>query len=1062
MSAYKKVIILGSAALKIGEAGEFDYSGSQAIKALKEENISTVLINPNIATIQTSDHLADKIYYLPVNPYFVEKVIAREKPDGIFLAFGGQTALNCGLELWKNGVFEKYNVEVLGTPVSVIESTEDRALFAKKLAQIDVAVPHSIAAHNKKEAVKIAESMGYPVMIRIAFALGGLGSGICTSREEVEELAEKAFAHTNQILVEEYLKGWKEIEYEVVRDKYDNCITVCNMENFDPMGIHTGESIVVAPSQTLNNSEYHLLRETAIKVIRHLGVIGECNIQYALDPHSEQFRVIEVNARLSRSSALASKATGYPLAFVAAKLALGYGLVDIKNKITQTTMACFEPALDYVVIKIPRWDLKKFDKVSNRLGSAMKSVGEVMGIGRSFEEALQKALRMLEIGVNGLVCNDRMRFKNVKDVLKNPTDERVFAIATAMQEGVDVEKIHEFTHIDRWFLYKIKHIVDVATQLGRYSGGVCPRGILHEAKKSGFSDRQIAHLLELPETDVRALRSNYDIQPVVKQIDTLAAEYPARSNFLYLTYHGDANDVEAHGNKSVMVLGSGVYRIGSSVEFDWCCVNAVMALKSMGYNTIMVNYNPETVSTDFDECDRLYFEEMTFEAIEDIYRKEKPIGIIVSMGGQTPNNLALRLHEAGMNILGTPPARIDQAEDRHKFSSLLDKLQIDQPAWKELTSIKDARAFAKKHEFPLLVRPSYVLSGSAMAVAYDMKELERFLAKAVDISPEHPVVISKFIEDAKEIEFDGVAQDGKLLVYAISEHVENAGTHSGDATLVLPPQRTYLETLRRIRNIAREIVASLSITGPFNMQFLARNNAVKVIELNLRASRSFPFVSKLYKVNFIDLATRAIMGEELQEVEKSFMELEYVGVKAPQFSFTRLEGADPTLGVEMGSTGEVGCIGDDFEEAFLKAMLSVGSKIDIKSVLLSTGPLDNKAKFVDAARILNQSGIQLYATHGTAAFMNQYGIKTKVLNWPLEKKNPNILKYLSEGKIDLVINIPKNAQKEELTNGYMIRRKAVDLGIPLITNLQLAQRFVEAIGSRSLEDLHIKSWDEYQ
>ncbi|MCI0692073.1 carbamoyl-phosphate synthase (glutamine-hydrolyzing) large subunit [candidate division KSB1 bacterium] len=1057
----QKVIILGSSALKIGEAGEFDYSGSQAIKALKQENIATILINPNIATIQTSEHLADNVYFLPVNPYFVEKVIQKERPDGILLGFGGQTALNCGLALAKSGVFEKYNLGVLGTPVSAIEATEDRQLFADKLREIGVKVPRSVAVTSRAEAVRVAREIGFPVMIRIAYALGGLGSGLCTNEQEVAELADKGFAYTNQILVEEYLRGWKEIEYEVVRDSYDNCITVCNMENFDPMGIHTGESIVVAPSQTLSNSEYHKLREIAIRVIRHLGIVGECNIQYALDPKSEDYRVIEVNARLSRSSALASKATGYPLAFIAAKLALGHSLVDLKNQITQTTMACFEPALDYVVVKIPRWDLKKFRNVSKRLGSGMKSVGEVMAIGRNFEEALQKALRMLEIGVHGVIGNDHLKFGNLEEELQNPTDERVFAIPLALQAGFSIDRIHELTHIDKWFLYKIKNVLDIAEKLKVYAGGVCPKGILQDAKKAGFSDTQIAKFLGTQAPEVRAMRRNYGLAPVVKQIDTLAAEYPAQTNFLYLTYNGSADDVAPSGKKSVIVLGSGVYRIGSSVEFDWCCVNAVMTLKKLGYHTVMINYNPETVSTDYDECDRLYFEELRLETIAEIYEKEQALGIIIAMGGQTPNNLSLKLHDAGMKILGTSPEMIDRAEDRHKFSSLLDQLGIDQPVWQELSSIEEAKAFAQKAEYPVLVRPSYVLSGSAMSVAVNDQELAKFLNKATAISAEHPVVISKFIENAKEIEFDGVAKAGEVLVYAISEHVENAGVHSGDATLVLPPQHASLETIRRVRAISKKIAAALEISGPFNIQFIARDNDVKVIECNLRASRSFPFVSKVYKTNFIDLATRVIMNAPAAKFDRSFMELEYVGVKAPQFSFTRLQGADPTLGVEMSSTGEVGCLGDDFAEAFLKAMLSVGYKLPIRSVLLSTGPLEGKAEFVASAKALQNSGVRLYATRGTAEFMRQYGIETEVLNWPTEKESPNVLEYLAERKIDLVINIPKNYQEEELTNDYIIRRKAVDFDIPLITGLHLARRFVETIVAKRVEDLQIKSWDEY-
>ncbi|MFQ5706572.1 MAG: carbamoyl-phosphate synthase (glutamine-hydrolyzing) large subunit [bacterium] len=1056
-----KVIILGSSALKIGEAGEFDYSGSQAIKAFKEAGIATVLVNPNIATIQTSEHLADTVYFLPVNACFVERVIEKEKPDGILLAFGGQTALNCGLQLANLGVFDKHEVLVLGSPLKAIQDTEDRGRFVERLQEIDVKVPRSVAVASTEEALKIAKRIGYPVMMRIAYALGGLGSGICTSETEVKELAGKAFSHTNQILIEEYLEGWKEVEYEVVRDCYDNCITVCNMENLDPLGIHTGESIVVAPSQTLNNNEYHRLREIAIQVVRHLGIIGECNIQYALNPQTGDYRVIEVNARLSRSSALASKATGYPLAFIAAKLALGYGLTDLKNSITQTTMACFEPALDYVVVKIPRWDLKKFRRVSTRIGSGMKSVGEVMAIGRSFEEALQKALRMLEIGVNGLTGNSHLQIDDLKNELTNPTDERIFVIAQALRSGYAIEEVHHLTNIDQWFLYKIKHILDVEDKLRRYSNGICPKGSLLAAKCTGFSDFQIARILNCEEVEVRDMRKNYGLKPCVKQIDTLAAEYPAKTNYLYLTYNGVADDVDFGQGNTIIVLGSGVYRIGSSVEFDWCCVNAVMTLRQLGYQTIMINYNPETVSTDYDECDRLYFDEISLEAISEIYEKEQPLGIIISMGGQIANNLALRLKQAGLKILGTSTESIDQAENRHKFSMLLDQLQIDQPEWRELVSLEEAKAFAQQVQYPVLVRPSYVLSGAAMGVASNDAELTRFLERAEEISKEYPVVISKFLENAKEIELDAVARDGELVVYAISEHVENAGVHSGDATLVLPPQRTYIETIRKIRSISRKIARALQITGPVNMQFIAKNNNVKVIECNLRASRSFPFVSKVYRVNFIDIATRVLVGAEVNNRGKSFMELEYVGVKAPQFSFTRLQGADPTLGVEMASTGEVGCMGDDFEEAFLKALISVGFKLPIRSVLISTGPLEQKAEFISSARILNELGVQLYSTQGTSEFMQQYGIKTKVLNWPLEKKSPNVLEFLSDEKIDLVINIPKNFQEEELTNDYIIRRKAVDYGIPLITNLQLAKLFVESLARKQPSELQVKSWNDY-
>ncbi len=937
---------------------------------------------------------------------------------------------------------------MLGTPLEAIENTEDRGLFIDRLIEINIKTPRSLAVNSREEVLKTAKEIGYPVMIRIAFALGGLGSGVCTSEDEVRELADKAFSYTNQILVEEYLEGWKEIEYEVVRDLHDNCITICNMENFDPLGIHTGESIVVAPRQTLNNHEYHWLREISIKVIRHIGIIGECNIQYALDPKSGDYRVIEVNARLSRSSALASKATGYPLAFVAAKLALGYSLTELKNSITQTTMACFEPALDYIVVKIPRWDLKKFRHVSHQLGSGMKSVGEVMAIGRSFEEALQKALRMLDIGVQGLTGNAHLKFEDFKEELKNPTEERVFAVAQALQSGRSVEDVYKLTHIDKWFLYKIQHIVDIEKSIAVYKNGVCPKRTLLEAKQTGFSDQQIASILNYEEDEVRGMRKNYGLKPCVKQIDTLAAEYPAKTNYLYLTYNGTSDDVEFRNQNTVIVLGSGVYRIGSSVEFDWCCVNAVSTLRKMKYQTILINCNPETVSTDFDECDRLYFDELSFETILEIYEKEYPLGIVISMGGQVPNNLAVKFQRQGLKILGTSAENIDRAEDRHKFSSLLDTLDIDQPEWKELLTLKEAKKFANKVQYPILVRPSYVLSGAAMGVASTDEELTTFLEKAVEISSDCPVVISKFLENAKEIEFDAVAMNGEVIVNAISEHVENAGVHSGDATLVLPPQRTYLETIRKIRNISSKIALALQITGPFNIQFIAKANYVKVIECNLRASRSFPFVSKVCKINFIEIATKALMGKTAEVPPNSFMDLNYVGVKAPQFSFTRLLGADPTLGVEMASTGEVGCLGDDFEEAFLKALISVGFKFPLKNILISTGPLENKAEFISSARLLKEAGVQIFATRGTSKFMKQYDIEAKILNWPLEKKSPNVLEFLSNGALDLVINIPKNFQEEELTNDYIIRRKAVDFGIPLITNLQLSPRLVEAISRK--------------
>ena len=1058
----QKVILLGSSALKIGEAGEFDYSGSQAIKALKDEGIYTVLVNPNIATIQTSDYLADQVYFLPVNPHFVGKIIQKENPDSIVLGFGGQTALNCGLELEKSGILKEHAVTVLGTPIQAILETEDRGLFVKKLSEIGVKVPRSAAVTSVEEAVQAAGAIGYPVMLRIAYALGGLGSGVCANEEELRQRAGNAFSYSRQILIEEFLKGWKELEYEVVRDRFDNCVTVCNMENFDPMGIHTGESIVVAPSQSLNNTEYHLLRRVSIQVARHLGIVGECNIQFALDPHSGEYRVIEVNARLSRSSALASKATGYPLAYIAAKLALGHSLAELENAMTGVTKACFEPALDYIVVKMPRWDLKKFSRVSKKIGSGMKSVGEVMAIGRTFEEALQKALRMLDVGVQGLVGgNKSFDVPDVEQELGEPTPERIFAIPEAMRRGISIERIHGLSHIDEWFLHKIHHIVEIANRLVETADPLASRELLVEAKRAGFSDPQIAGLINSDEFQVRRHREQLGIVPYVKQIDTLAAEYPARTNYLYLTYNGDEDDIVVEKKNSVIVLGSGAYRIGSSVEFDWCCVNTVQTLRRLNYNTIMINHNPETVSTDYNECDALYFEELSLETIVDIYRKEKPIGVILSMGGQTPNNLAVQLSRAGLRILGTSPTSIDNAEDRHKFSKLLDSLEIRQPEWRELVGLDEAMAFAKRVGYPVLIRPSYVLSGATMGVASSDAELARFVERAAKVSRQYPIVISKFVENAKELEMDGVACEGKLVTCAISEHVENAGVHSGDATLVFPPQRTYLETIRRIKKIGIRIAETLQINGPFNIQFIAKDNEVQVIECNLRASRSFPFVSKVAKVNFIDLSTRVIMGESVPKMNGSIGDLEYVGVKAPQFSFTRLEGADPTLGVEMASTGEVGCLGDDFEEAFLKALLSVGYHMPVHNILLSTGPVETKAAFLESTRLLNEMGTNLYATHGTAEFLRANGIKATVLHWPLESQSPNVVEYLGQGKIDLVINIPKNYQEQELTNDYLIRRKAVDLAIPLITNIQLAQRFVEALSRKRLDDLQIKSWSEY-
>lgn len=1058
----RKVLILGSAALKIGEAGEFDYSGSQAIKALKDEGICTVLVNPNVATIQTSDHLANQVYFLPVNPYFASKIIEKERPDGILLGFGGQTALNCGLALDQEGTLKKHAVRVLGTSIEAIEETEDRGLFVERLNEIGVKVPRSSAVTSLRDAVREAGAIGYPVMLRIAYALGGLGSGICRDEKELRQRAETGFRHSGQILIEEALKGWKEVEYEVVRDSFDNCVTVCNMENLDPMGIHTGESIVVAPSQTLNNREYHLLRQVAIQVVRHLGIVGECNIQFALNPDSDDYRVIEVNARLSRSSALASKATGYPLAYVAAKLALGYSLADLQNDMTGMTKACFEPALDYLVVKMPRWDLKKFNLVSKNIGSGMKSVGEVMAIGRTFEEALQKALRMLDIGVDGLVGRDRrFTFQDVEQELREPTPERIFAIPEAMRRGISIDRIHALSHIDKWFLYKIQHIVAIAEQLRQNADLIGSGELLLSAKQAGFSDRQIAGIVDSDESLVRQKREQYGIVPFVKQIDTLAAEYPARSNYLYLTYNGREDDIQFDRKNSVMVLGSGAYRIGSSVEFDWCCVNTVQTLRRLNYNTIMINHNPETVSTDYNECDALYFEELSVETIIDIYNKERPIGIILSMGGQTPNNLAMQLHRDGVRILGTPPESIDNAEDRHQFSKLLDSLEIRQPEWRDLSGLDEALAFANKVRYPVLVRPSYVLSGSTMGVASCEAELVKFVEMASIVSKKYPIVISKFVENAKEIEFDAVARHGKIVVSAISEHVENAGVHSGDATLVFPAQRTYLETIRRIKIISARIAEALQINGPFNIQFIARDNEVQVIECNLRASRSFPFVSKISKINFIEIATRVMMGESVSGMNGSTFDLEYIGVKAPQFSFTRLEGADPTLGVEMASTGEVACIGDDFEEAFLKALLSVGYHLPVQNILLSTGPVETKAAFLESTKLLNNMGMKLYATRGTSDFLRTNGIESTVLHWPLEDKSPNVVDYLSAGKIDLVINIPKNYQEKELTNDYLIRRKAVDLAIPLITNIQQAQRFVEALSRKHLSDLQVKSWAEY-
>jgi len=1066
----KKVLLLGSGALKIGEAGEFDYSGSQALKALKEEGIETVLINPNIATVQTSEGIADNVYFLPVTPYFVERVIAKERPDGILLSFGGQTALNCGVELYKSGVLERYGIKVLGTPVQAIIDTEDREKFVQRLDEIGVKTIRSEAVCNNSQARRAATQLGYPVIIRAAYALGGLGSGFCNNEQELDELCEKAFSYSSQVLVEKSLKGWKEIEYEVVRDRYDNCITVCNMENFDPLGIHTGESIVVAPSQTLSNSEYHKLRELAIRIIRHIGIVGECNVQYALDPESEDYRVIEVNARLSRSSALASKATGYPLAFVAAKLGLGYGLFELKNTVTKSTSAFFEPALDYVVCKIPRWDLSKFHGVERELGSSMKSVGEVMSIGRTFEEAIQKGLRMIGQGMHGFVENKELKIADIDKALREPTDKRIFVISKAMRAGYTVEQIHSLTKIDKWFLYKLQNIMETSKQLHTYSTlEAIPYDLLYKAKRQGFSDFQMARAIgfdkdvEQASLKIRVYRKTLGIIPVISQIDTLAAEYPAQTNYLYLTYSGKEDDIEyTDDNRSVIVLGSGAYRIGSSVEFDWCCVQALNTIRKEDYRSVMINYNPETVSTDYDICDRLYFDELTFERVLDIIEKENPHGVIVSTGGQIPNNLALRLDNQGVNILGTSAASIDNAEDRDKFSAMLDRIGVDQPEWRALSSMEDIAAFIDKVGFPVLVRPSYVLSGAAMNVCSNNEELNRFLKLAANVSQKHPVVVSRFIENAKEIEMDAVAQEGEIVAYAISEHIEYAGVHSGDATIQFPPQKLYIETVRRIKRISRKIAKELNISGPFNIQYLARDNDIKVIECNLRASRSFPFVSKVLKLNFIDMATRIMLGKNVEKPAKSLFDLDYVGIKASQFSFNRLQNADPVLGVDMASTGEVGCLGEDTQCAILKAMLSVGYRIPKKNILLSTGNAKQKAEMLSAARLLQEKGYSLYATGGTSRYLSENGIANTLVYWPDEEKEPQALNLLHHKKIDMVVNIPKNLTAGELDNGYQIRRAAVDLNIPLITNARLASAFIGAFCTLSTDKLVIKSWAEYE
>ena len=1070
---FNKVLLLGSGALKIGEAGEFDYSGSQALKALREEGISTVLINPNIATVQTSEGVADKIYFLPVTPFFVEKVIEKERPDGILLAFGGQTALNCGVKLYESKVLEKYNVQVLGTPVQAIIDTEDRELFNRKLEEINVKIIKSEAVENIADARAAAERLGYPVIIRAAYALGGLGSGFCDNEEELNKLAEKAFSFSPQVLVEKSLKGWKEIEYEVVRDKYDNCITVCNMENFDPLGIHTGESIVVAPTQTLTASECNKLRELAIRIVRHVGIVGECNVQFAFDTESEDYRVIEVNARLSRSSALASKATGFPLAFVAAKIGLGYGLFELKNSVTKITTSFFEPAIDYIVCKIPRWDLGKFRGVDREIGSAMKSVGEVMSIGRTFEEVIQKGLRMIGQGMHGFVDNKELEIADIDKALREPTDKRIFVISKAMRAGYTIDQIHALTKIDRWFLQKLMNIMNTSKELHTYNGiADVPAELLRKAKVQGFTDFQISRAVGLEEqmgTDeglmaVRLRRKELGITPVVKQIDTLAAEYPAQTNYLYLTYSGTEHDIEfARDDKSIIVLGSGAYRIGSSVEFDWCGVQALNTIRKEGYRSVMINYNPETVSTDYDMCDRLFFDELTFERVMDVIELECPMGVIVSTGGQIPNNLAMSLDRMGVRILGTQAKYIDNAEDRDKFSAMLDRIGVDQPEWSALTSMDDINAFIEKVGFPVLVRPSYVLSGAAMNVCSNQEELERFLRLAANVSKKHPVVVSRFIENAKEVEMDAVAKDGEIIAYAISEHIEFAGVHSGDATIQFPPQKLYVETMRRIKRISRQIAKELNISGPFNIQFLARDNDIKVIECNLRASRSFPFVSKVLKINLIELATKVMLGLPVEKPEKNLFDVDYVGIKASQFSFNRLQKADPVLGVDMASTGEVGCIGDDTSIAVLESMLSVGQRIPEKNILLSTGTAKQKAAMLDAAKLLVSKGYKLFATGGTSRFLTENGVENTLVYWPSEEgMQPQALDLLHKKEIDMVVNLPKNLTAGELTNGYKIRRAAVDLNIPLLTNARLAEAFINAFCGLTAGDIPIKSWDEFK
>ncbi len=1071
MKSIKKILLLGSGALKIGEAGEFDYSGSQAIKALKEEGKYVVLVNPNIATVQTDKNLADKVYLLPVNSYFVEQIIKKEKPDSILLGFGGQTALNCGLELDKLGILQKYNVKVLGTQVDSINKTEDRELFVKELKKIDVKTPKSIAVTSTEAGLKSVKKIGFPVILRAGFTLGGLGSGFARNERELRKALKEAFSYSPQVLIEEDLRGWKEIEYEVVRDSIDNCITVCNMENFDPLGVHTGESIVIAPSQTLSNQEYHMLRDISIKTIRHFKITGECNIQFALNPDSLEYRVIEVNARLSRSSALASKITGYPLAYIAAKLSLGHKLTELKNSITKKTYSCFEPALDYVALKIPRWDLQKFPKVEEEIGSKMKSVGEVMAIGRSFPEVLQKAIRMLQVGKFGLVLN-KSKTETIKEDIVTPTPRRLFAISRALRAEYTVDEIYKMSKIDKWFLYQIEQIDGFRKT--KINEGKLTREFMIEAKQLGYSDKQISLLVnssaprslsaKLDEDEIRKIRKKLKVFPAFKQIDTLAAEYPAETNYLYSTYHGQAQDITETKNvdrKKIMILGSGPYKIGSSVEFDWCCVTTAKYLRKMGYKVVMVNYNPETVSTDYDICDKLYFEELSLERVLDIYEFEKPLGLILSMGGQIPNNLALKLHESGVRILGTSPVSIDRCEDRNKFSSILDKLEIDQPVWQELASVKQANEFAAEIGYPVLMRPSYVLSGTAMKVCYDEKSLDDYLEQNAHISEDYPVVISKFEEGAKEIEMDGVAQNGELIIYAISEHIENAGVHSGDATLVIPPQKLYFETVHKVKRITKAIINELKITGPFNIQFLAKENKVKVIECNLRASRSFPFISKATGYNFIEFAVRSMLGKKIKGDYKT-LDLDHICVKAPQFSFSRLSGADPILGVEMSSTGEVACFGDTLEEAFLKSLLSTGFRLPKKNILLTLGDIEEKIEFLDSARKLDEMGYSLFSTTNTHKLLFDNGIKSKLVFKISEKKSPNILKLLEQKKFDLVINTPTSKEKFSEPDGYTIRRKAIDYNIPLINNIKIANLFVNAIYNYTLDKLEIKSLDEYE